>query len=96
MNQQQLLLIQAMEECDEISQRISKALRFGLDEIQPEQELTNAQRIMEEFTDLIAVMEMIGFFTHDAASEKIEAKQAKIIKYLQVSREQGILDGVTS
>ena len=37
MNRQQHLMIRAMEECCELGQRISKALVFGLHEVQPGQ-----------------------------------------------------------
>lgn len=69
MNRAEHLLTIAMEECDEVSQRISKAKRFGIMQVQeapgdkPEQNpgrLTNRQRIRNEFYDLVAVLEMCG------------------------------------
>lgn len=85
-----------MEECDKTSQRASKALRFGLDEIQPGQELTNADRIVYEYNDLIAIVEMLceseainRYRVGDR--EAIDAKKAKINKYLLYSASLGIL-----
>jgi len=48
------LLICLAEECSEVVQRITKALRFGLDEVQPGQEFTNSQRIGQELIDVAA------------------------------------------
>ena len=47
------------EECSEVAQRISKALRFGLEEIQPGQDLKNSERIYQEMSDLLTVAKMV-------------------------------------
>lgn len=60
MNRREHLLIIAAEECSEVAHRISKALRFGLCEIQPGQPLTNAQRILVEYQELVATIEMLS------------------------------------
>jgi NTP pyrophosphatase (non-canonical NTP hydrolase) len=52
------LLSITAEECAEVAQRVTKAMRFGLTEIQPGQPFTNADRIMAEFNDLQAMIEM--------------------------------------
>ena len=49
--QEMILLTHLQEESAEISQRVSKAIRFGLDEIQPGQELNNRERSEEEVND---------------------------------------------
>jgi hypothetical protein len=54
------LLIILMEEAAEVQQRAAKALRFGLDEIQPGQELTNANRIEDEVGDFIAIYQKLA------------------------------------
>jgi hypothetical protein len=59
MNRIEHLLTIVAEECAEVSQRCSKALRFGLEEIQPGQTLTNAARIYQEYADLRAAMELL-------------------------------------
>jgi hypothetical protein len=59
MERTQYLLICLSEECAEVSQRASKALRFGLQEVQSGQEQTNAERIAQEFQDLLAIIEML-------------------------------------
>ncbi|QNG62671.1 hypothetical protein B1VFA_153 [Rhizobium phage B1VFA] len=96
MNRREHLLTILGEEGVEVSQRCSKALRFGLDEIQPGQELTNAQRIRGEYLDMVAVMEMLieesliaPIDGHDL--QAIRAKKAKVEKFLAYSRDCGTL-----
>jgi NTP pyrophosphatase (non-canonical NTP hydrolase) len=81
----ELLTILA-EECCEVGQRVSKALRFGLSEVQPGQPLTNTERISEEVGDLIAVVETLtgrGILSKEDISEAIRKKYTKLEKYLQ-------------
>ncbi|CAK0767358.1 conserved hypothetical protein [Gammaproteobacteria bacterium] len=80
------------EECVETAQRVSKAIRFTLEEIQPEQELTNAQRIVYEFNDILAVMEILqeeGVFDKVIDREAIDKKKIKVAKYLAYSTQIG-------
>jgi hypothetical protein len=50
----ELLTILA-EECCEAAVRVSKALRFGLAEVQPGQALSNATRLAHELGDIVEV-----------------------------------------
>lgn len=89
------LLTILAEECSEVAQRVSKALRFGLDEVQAGQPLGNADRILEELHDLFAVAAIlqaegvIGPFVPPA--EKVSRKLEKIEGYFAISRYQGVL-----
>jgi len=91
------LLTIAAEECAEIAHRISKALRFGLNEVQAGQDKTNAERVMEEFYDFVAVIEWLTEEGHlppmrvRNVEAAVEAKKAKIRRYFQISVEQGTL-----
>jgi hypothetical protein len=111
MNRQEHLLTSVMEECNEVGQRVSKAMRFGVEQVQiaaddrPEQNpgrLTNRERILSEFYDLLASMEMAGLielkqYTHSDAmwlivpAVAIEAKKAKIERYLEKAKQHGTL-----
>ena len=95
MTRDEHLHVIAMEECDELSQRFSKALRFGGDEIQPGQAETNRVRVLREFADLLAAMEMLGFTPvagpDNALRAWIDAKKAKVERYLAYSAECGTL-----
>lgn len=60
MTREENLMVIAMEECAEIQQEISKALRFGVDNHHPnEPNITNGERILKEFHQLRAVMDML-------------------------------------
>lgn len=106
MTREQHLMVHLMEECAEVAQRCSKALRFGTEEVQPDPHdnpdgLTNSQRIVEELIDLDAVRSMVrlnaehipGYhFTRDETHERFMAKIAKVEKYLAYARERGTLE----
>ena len=97
MNRREHLLTCLGEECVEVAQRCSKALRFGLDEIQPGQDQTNARRIYGEYIDLLAVMRML--VEDGAIAEKqsleiemmMEDKRVKVEKFLRYSAHMGTL-----
>lgn len=99
MTKKEHLLTILSEECIETAQRVSKALRFGLQEIQPGQELTNAQRIVYEFNDILAMMEMLqseNAFNHHINGpvkdgDAIVKKKKKVEKFLELSKECGTL-----
>lgn len=93
MNREQLLLMQAAEECAEIAVRCSKAQRFGMEEAQQGQALTNRERIREEVLDLLAVLELLEILPMGAVTMRIAIarKQDKVFKYLAYSRERGVL-----
>jgi hypothetical protein len=87
----QARLIQVMEECDELSQRCSKAARFGLKEVQKGQDMNNEERILYELNDLFAALELlIGCDIEGMVDRRsIDVKKAKITKYLDYSKECG-------
>lgn len=92
MTRQEHLLCILAEECAEVAQRVSKALRFTLDEVQPGQEATNAERIVGEMTDLIAVYEMLvgeGILRQWQGRRELQAKRDKIEKFLIYSASCG-------
>jgi NTP pyrophosphatase (non-canonical NTP hydrolase) len=93
MNRTEHLLTILGEECAEVAQRCSKAVRFGLEESQPGQEKTNAERISEEMSDLIGVFEMLlaSSSVPLMSGDLIEAKKAKVEKYLAYSKHCGTL-----
>lgn len=94
MNHSEHLLTIVAEEAVEIAQRATKALRFGLHEVQPDQPLNNAARLMGEFHDLLAALEMLheheGMRLH-VDRKVIAEKKVKIEKFLAYSREMGTL-----
>lgn len=91
-------LIYLAEECAEISEqaakiviRATKALRFGLDEVQAGEINNNAVRLYAELGDLLAVAELaidLGIIKRD----DIDRKKEKVAKYEELSRRLGILE----
>ena len=89
------LLTIVAEECAEVSQRITKILRFGATEIQPGQDKDNIERLLDEFNDLYAMMMMLkndnlipwDFLSGDKMANKIQ----QVEKFLEYSRKCGTL-----
>ena len=100
MNNTQHLLSCLAEECCETGQRVSKALRFGLSEVQAStvgnpKQLNNAQRISEELADLYAVGLMLveAMIIPDFRSEEhINYKRERIAQYMAHARKSGALN----
>lgn len=100
MNRTEHLLTIIAEECAEVAQRASKALRFGLSEVEPGQSKTNATRMLEEFNELEAVIDMIRWgpgFSHenndrDRELERKLNKKKKVERFLAYSVRCGTLD----
>ena len=80
-----------IEECAEVIQRATKAKRFGLLEIQPEQPLTNQERIVGELNDLVGAANLLLRTDHWQDSEAITAKEFKVLEFMEYSRECGVL-----
>lgn len=99
MTREEHLLTIAAEECAEIAQRCSKALRFGMEQVQaqaghavtgdPDESLTNRDRIRKEFSDLAAVLEMID--VGPPLRRWMEQKKDKVEKFLAYSETCGTL-----
>ena len=100
MTKREILLTILAEECVETAQRATKAIRFTLEEIQPNLEqnpekLTNSERILYEFNDIWATLELLkedGVFNSSLLNdEMINKKRAKLEKYLDYSTKLGTL-----
>lgn len=89
MTREEHLLVQLAEECAEVAQRCAKALRFGMDEVQEGQTLTNHARISEEMDDLMAVYQMLNL--RSISTMALHEKRKKVEKYLAYAREIGTL-----
>ncbi len=94
MNTTEYLLSKLAEECAEVTQRATKAQRFGLDEVQPGQYLNNRQRLTDEVEDLLVILSMLedrGIVVLDHLESAVDEKEAKILKYMEYSRQCGTL-----
>lgn len=91
MNRLEHLLWVLAEECAEVAQRASKAARFGMDEIQPGQALTNEQRLWAEMNDLTGVAEMLISLRRQGGLSRpaVDAKKEKVETFLAYSAKCG-------
>lgn len=75
-----------MEECAEVIQTCSKALRFGIDDINPHNNKTNRELLEEELGDLKYWIEHLSFTSNDIDPYNVqvamEAKDSKVKNYL--------------
>lgn len=98
MNRREQLITIAAEECAEVAQRLSKVNRFGWGQRQTPQHPTNVDRVMAEFYDLVAVLEMAGFpireelANHVYANDLIDRKKEKVEAHLVESAALGTLE----
>ena len=89
MNDTEHLLTVLAEECSETAQRATKAIRFGLTEVQPEQSEDNRRRLEREYSEIVAVAELLGLKVRE---EDKAVKRAKLVKYMDYARQIGTLE----
>lgn len=91
LNDTEHMLVCMAEECSEITQIISKTLRFGLHSTYKEQ--TNIERLSAEVNDFMGTLEMLidTGLEINISMEAIAAKRKKILMYMDVARECGTL-----
>lgn len=88
------LLLLLEEECIETAHRASKAIRFGLADVQSLELGDNKSRLIQEYNDLLAVMEMLCMeldILSPRDAEQIRVKKEKIQKYMTYSVDVGAL-----
>jgi hypothetical protein len=89
----ELFFLKVMEECSEVSQRVSKLMQFGADEIQDSQELTNAQRLRAELNDLLTIVTWLEergeIMKEPDLPAYMKTKRHKLVKYLKIAAKQG-------
>jgi len=96
MNRREYLLSCLGEECAEIIKETSKANRFGLKNEHPWGGGTNEEKIQIEFSEAMAVMQMlIHEFFEEIDTKTLETvqkdKKLRIEKYMEYSKECGTL-----
>ena len=85
MNEQtkELLLI-LQEECAEVTQAVSKCMRFGPDQMKPGKHRTNINMLEEEIGDLFAMVELLTDMNVGVTVEGI--KEAKLNKFNKLKK----------
>lgn len=102
MTRKDLLLIQLGEEACEVSQAVSKQLRFGPNNKYPTQDDESAgNRLVTELIDLLTLVDMcldekiipddLLDKNHERVHELMELKRQKVEKYIEYSRNKGII-----
>jgi hypothetical protein len=90
------LLVCLAEEAGEVTQAATKALRFGLTDRPFKVPTTNAERILCEVHDLLAVYEMLqerGLIQGMGINRAlIEAKKRKVLAMMDHARDQNALE----
>lgn len=83
------------EECVEVAQRVSKAIRFGITEIQPGQDMNNAIRLTAEMADVFGVWEVLveRGLVPKVTGAQIDRKLERMAKYLKFSQDLGTVEG---
>ena len=79
-----------IEECSEIIQRATKMKRFGVLEIQPGQDLNNAERLALECGDFAEVARLVtdaGMAPWSHIKIGVEHKQKQLAKYMQTTKD---------
>jgi len=79
-----LLILQ--EECAEVTQAVSKCMRFGPDQMKPGKDRTNINMLEEEIGDLFAMVELLTDLNIGVSKAGIsQAKKKKFEKLKQWS-----------
>lgn len=98
MNRAEYLLTCLQEECSEATQASAKVLRFLADGRGPGAPLTNAEALVAELVDILAVTELlekegvIALPSMDSIHAMVLRKQTKLEAYMSVSRQMGTLN----
>jgi NTP pyrophosphatase (non-canonical NTP hydrolase) len=91
MNKQEYLFNLVGEECGEVAQAANKCVRFTPHHAYYEH--SNLKRMQIEITDLMTVLSMLQEHLNIEFDFKpCEEKKARIEKYMQISRDMGVLD----
>ena len=96
MNSKEHLLACLAEECAEVQHAVGKALRFGLQDgyVRDGDKIvtTNAEQIMMEIVDLIAIVDMLtdaDILTAIDPTDAIKAKREKVYKWMAHAKTLG-------
>jgi NTP pyrophosphatase (non-canonical NTP hydrolase) len=98
LNEIEHLLVCLSEECAEVAKETDKALRFGLDDRNPEIENDEPQRehIRLELCDLLAVIEMLidkGAIADPRKDlQRIFFKKARVVRFMRYAQDAGALE----
>jgi len=90
LNETEHLLTILGEECAEVAQVASKAIRFGINHVPPGKAEENRRILERELADLMAVADLLGLKIRD---EDKAAKVERVKHFMKLSQELGTLVG---
>lgn len=95
---EEYVTVVAMEECSEMQQALAKGIRFGFLDHHPDRpEMTNADEVLMEYYQLVAVMEelqalkVLPKITEEEIRDIKCNKREKMERFMTYSREKGHL-----
>jgi len=92
-DQQNEVMLIALEECAEVIQAISKISRFGIDNLKPGKPKTNREHLEEELGDLLAmvdILENMDAINMDSVNLARRAKIEKLKKWSNIQNLENI------
>lgn len=100
MNNVENIALTTIEECAEVSQALSKCLRFGFNSYNPmEPKFNNIQEVLNEYYQLEAMMELLltetglqDTYSKDTIEQIKNSKIEKFKSYQEVSKKLGYLE----
>jgi hypothetical protein len=97
MNVKEHILTCIIEECAEVQQAATKALRFGLEDGYPGTDRTNGKDLTTEFIELHALIQyansrfIIDMPNVETQSKMMDTKLMKLEHYMQYAKQEGTL-----
>jgi len=92
MNVQEHLLVCLAEECGEVTQAVTKILRFGLMDMKPGTNCTNARKLYDELCDIETLCKMLKEAqVIGGMPVPTTAKENKVLDHIVIARKLGTI-----
>jgi len=94
MTNTQYLLVKLAEEAAEVAQKALKAAHLGMEEVEPDQSFTNAERLQLELDDMHAIVTMLNMecaFAYTPSLLAVSVKRDKVRRYRDYSIGLGLV-----
>lgn len=95
MNRKEYLIVCLIEELGEVQQALSKVLRFTENDKFKGKEYSNLEQVCIEWTDVMAVKDLLedeGFVIIANWFERYQAKKTRLLEFMEHSRDLGVLE----
>ena len=92
MNKQEHILTVLAEECNELAQACSKALRFGLHNTKTGKTVNNRKKISREFNDIYAMVKLLRknkAIPYSISEKRVANKMIRFEENLELSERKG-------